>query len=300
MSITVKQVRAFVAVAKTRSFADASGMIHLSQPAISIAIKNLESAFGGQLFSRTTRALALTPEGEAFLPLAERLLVDWDDVIGDMKNRFALQRGKLTLAAMPSFACNLLPSAISRFRDLYPQINIAVDDVVAEEVVEMVRAGRVEIGITFDPVDSDDFTFEPLFDDRFIAALPSEHPLSGLGSITWNQLLEEDLILLQRPSNLRMFLDDNIQSLGLTPKVAYECHQLATVGRMVAKQLGVSVIPALCTEQMNELGAITRPLAHPVLSRRVGIITRSRFPLSTAARAMKQELLNIFRKTEQR
>ena len=86
MNASIRQLKAFVVVAQTRSFAQACGLLHLSQPALSIAIRNLEQAVGGTLFVRTTRSIALSPEGEAFLPLAQRLLRDWDSAFGDLRN----------------------------------------------------------------------------------------------------------------------------------------------------------------------------------------------------------------------
>ena len=101
-------------MARTQSFAEAAVLVHLSQPALSIAIRNLEEAVGGRLLARSTRRLSLTPEGEAFLPVAERLLEDWDSALRDLHNLFSMRRGKLTLAAMPSFSSNQLPQIVER------------------------------------------------------------------------------------------------------------------------------------------------------------------------------------------
>lgn len=107
--MTVKQIRAFLAVAHSLSFALACERLHLSQSALSLTIKALEEGLGGRLFTRNTRNVALTPEGEALLPLARRLIADWDNAEDELRQRFTLQRGRVTVAAMPSFAGNLLP-----------------------------------------------------------------------------------------------------------------------------------------------------------------------------------------------
>ncbi|MFT5085150.1 MAG: LysR family carnitine catabolism transcriptional activator [Lentisphaeria bacterium] len=285
---TVKQIRAFVAVAQSQSFTEACGIVHLSQPALSIAIKNLESDLGGALLVRTTRTLALTPEGEAFLPLAVRLLADWDAAIEDIHNRFSLRRGKIAIAAMPSFAANLLPKALVAFRERFPKINIAVNDVVAEQVVEMVQTGRVEIGICFDPGVGEDLAFTPMYEDNFIAIVPPLSPLAKKTKLTWKHIIKEPFITLQRPSSFRLALDQSFAEHNLTPAIAFETHQLATIGRMVANGLGVSVVPSLCREQMQEMGAICCQLTQPTIARKVGILTRRRYPLSKAALELKQ------------
>jgi LysR family carnitine catabolism transcriptional activator len=294
MNITIKQLRAFVAVARTQSFTEACAVVHLSQPALSVAIKNLEEGLGGPLLSRTTRTLSLTPEGEAFYPTAQRLLADLDEAYEEMHNRFSLFRGKVAIASMPSFASNQLPLALRNFRDKYPHINMTVHDVIAEDVVDMVRDGRVEVGVSFDPGNTEDLLFSPLFDDRFIAVLPKGHPLVHDKVIQWQQLLESDFIILQRPSSIRLLVDTMLEEEGLTLTPQFETHQLATIGRMVAMGLGVSVVPSLCLGQMSELGAVCCALEAPVISRPVGIITRRRYPLSAAAKGLVDILLTTY------
>ena len=294
MNVTLKQVRAFIAIAQSKSFAEAAALINLSQPALSSAIKNLEEAVGGKLLVRTTRTFALTPEGEGFLPVAQRLLDDWDSAMEDIHNRFALRHGKISIAAMPSFAGNLLPKAMRQFKNQNPDISITLHDVIAEEVVAMVRQGRVEMGVCFDPGPSEDLLFEPLFEDQFIAVLPQQHPLLDQPMVNASDLLQSDLITLQKPSRVRQLIHDRISELDLAFKPAFEAHQLVTIGRMVANGLGVSIVPALCEDQMRELGAHCRPLVNPKIHQQVGIVVRRRYPLSAACQAMATNLANTF------
>ncbi|BBB26349.1 LysR family transcriptional regulator [Amphritea japonica] len=282
-NITLKQLRAFVAVARTQSFTEACAQVHLSQPALSITIKNLEEEAGGALFSRTTRAIALTPEGEEFYPVAQKMIHDYDAALDDLTQRFALNRGRVVLAAMPSFASSLLPGIISDYRSLYPNVSVTVNDVIAEDVVDMVRNGQVEVGVTFDPGRFDDLSFTPLFDDRFVAVVYPDHPLALQERVAWQALLDNDFIALQRPSSIRLLIEAKLRQLGLQVLPEFETHQLATIGRMVATGLGVSAVPSLCIQQMRESGAICRELDTPVMSRPVGILTRKRYPLSKAA-----------------
>lgn len=83
--------------------------------------------------------------------MARQLLADWDNVEEAMRQSFTLQRGKISVAAMPSFAANVLPEALKAFRDRYAGVNVTVHDVINEQVIEMVREGRVEMGIAFEP-----------------------------------------------------------------------------------------------------------------------------------------------------
>lgn len=293
MNATLKQIRAFVTVAKSNSFAEACEILHLSQPALSISIKNLEGIVGGALFIRSTRSVALTPEGEAFFPVAQNLLANWDDAFNDLTNLFSLSIGKLTLASMPSFASSELPTKLQKFKSSYPQINIKVHDVIAEDAVNMVKNGQVELALTFDPDEADYLHFEPLFTDTFIIALPNKHPLLKKDIITWSMVAQYPLILLQRPSSIRQMIDTSLHDEEIELNVEFEANHLATIGRMVSINLGISAMPSLCRVQLEAQGVTCRPLIHPVISRRVGIVTRKRYPLSSAAKAfielMKKE-----------
>ncbi|MBV1788647.1 LysR family transcriptional regulator [Marinobacterium sp. D7] len=293
--MTVKQLRAFLAVARTKSFAEAGQQVFLSQPALSLAIKKLEESLGGPLLTRTTRTVALTPEGQALYEIGQRLLADWDNAEEELQLRFSLQRGKVALAAMPSFAGSLLPSALLAYRAQYPNIRVEVHDVIAERVVDMVREGRIEIGISFDPGANEDLQFQPLFNDEFIAVLPADHPDAGAPEISWTQLLSYDFITLQRPSTVRQLIETQLAQRGMSLRVAFDAHQLATVGRMVATGLGVGAVPALCRQQMEELGAHCSRLVEPTISRQVGILTRTRHGLSVAAEALQSVLLETFK-----
>lgn len=288
-----RQLRAFVAVAQTLSFAQAGERLHLSQPALSLSIKALEESLGGPLLVRSTRNVSLTPEGETLLGLARQLLADWDNTEELLRQHFTLQRGRVSIAAMPSFAGNLLPQGLRHFKDLHPKVNVAVHDVVNEQVLEMVRQQRVELGIGFEPAATSSLVFQPLFTDRFVAVVPQGSPLSLQPSVTWSRLLEEDFITLQRPSAVRLLLEADLQARHGRLAVAFESHQLSTVGRMVACGLGVSAVPALCTGQMHEAGAQCLPLEEPRIERRIGLMRLADHRLSSAAQALHDVLLAV-------
>ena len=290
MNITIKQVRAFIAIANSPSFAEACESLHLSQPALSIAIKNLEQTVGGKLFIRSTRTLALTPEGEVFLPVAQRLLSEWDNALTDLNNLFSLNRGKLAVAAMPSFANSLLPDHLRRFRELHPNINISVHDVIAEDAVEMVRAGKVELAISFEIDSSKDLNFTPLFIDNFVVAIPANHPFTKRQKVAWQSIVDEAFVALQQPSNIRKMIDDMVAEQKLSLNIVFEANHLATIGQIVASGSAISVVPAICSEMLQKQGVQCRRLMKPTISRNIGIITRRRYPLSTAADKLFNQL----------
>ena len=289
--MNLKQLRAFVAVATYQSFAQAGEHLHLSQPALSLTIKGLEEHLGGALLARTTRSVSLTPEGEVLLPLARQLLADWDNTEELLRQRFTLQLGRVSVAAMPAFAGNLLPPVLKVFRERYPRVNVTVHDVINEQVLELVRHRRVELGIGFEPEASEPLLFKPLYLDRFVAVVPTDSPLARQARVSWEELLKQDFIALQRPSAVRLLLERHVAADHGKLAVAFESHQLSTIGRMVANGPGVSAVPALCIGQMRELGAQCVPLVAPSIERRIGVILLADHKLSAAAQAVLEVLL---------
>ena len=283
---TIKQLRAFVTVVDSGNFAEACVLLHLSQPALSIAIKNLEQGIGGKLLIRSTKTSVLTPEGKQFYPTAKLLLNDWDNAFNDLNDLFSLKRGKLDLAAMPSVGSSLLPGYIRLFRDKYPNINIKVHDVIAEDTIAMVRAERVELAVTFDPGDCNDLTFYPLFSDNFVVALPESHPLLDGKNISWQAISQYPFILLQKPSSIRELIEKTITENNIQLNIEFEANQLATIGKMISEQLGISIMPSLCKPQLQSQGVLCRPIKSPLVSRRVGIVKKRRIPLSSIAQAL--------------
>ncbi|NVF13642.1 LysR family transcriptional regulator [Vreelandella maris] len=283
MNPSIQQLRVFVAVAHSRSLAEASERVHLSQPAISIALRKLEENVGGALFARTSRQLALTPEGDAFLPVAVRLLNDWNEAFEDLNDQFSKQRGKVTVAALPTLAAGLFPRVIKLFHEAYPRINLSLHDVLAEQINQMVREGRADLGLSVPPSDADDLTFEPVLEDSYVAVCPCGHPLLAQSAVAWSQLAAYPFIGINRLSSSRQDIDRIMQSVGERLDILCDARQIATVGRMVAAGLGISVLPSLSFRQIATDGIEHRPLVEPTIRRELGMILSRRHPPSASA-----------------
>ncbi|GLX87121.1 transcriptional regulator [Thalassotalea loyana] len=292
--ITVKQLRIFIETAERLSFAEAAEIMHLSQPALSIALKKLEDVIGGNLIKRSTRKISLTPEGAYFLPIAKRLLHKWDETFDDIANTFSLNKGKLSIAAMPSFASTALPNHLMNFREAYPSIEIKLHDVIAEQAIDLVKTGQAELAVSFDPGASEALTFIPLFTDNFIVAIHKANKLSKQRVVTWRDIESQPFIALQKPSSIRYLLESSLEEVSQSINIAYETNHLATIGQMVATGLGVSAIPSLYRDQLHAQGVICRRLKHPEISRQVGIVCARYGTLSTAAQAFVDILKSAY------
>lgn len=292
MAISYRNMLAFIRVAESSTFAEAAEKLHLTQPALSTAIKKMEEQLGGKLFSRSTRRVHLTPEGETLLPTAKRLVNEWDDAFEDMQTLFAMQQGKLTLAAMPSFAEARLPAILKNYHQRYPNIRLRILDIVMELVIESVLAGRAELGFTFEPELQDGLTFMPMFSDHFVAVAHPDHPLANQGDVDWKQILQYPFVAMNRGSTVRKWTEQVASNTGHLNIIA-ETGQLGSVGQLIATGMGVSVVPALCGGQMESKGLRCIAIEDNPLVKQVGMIRATRGTMSVAAQALWQQCLYL-------
>ncbi|MFC4699192.1 LysR family transcriptional regulator [Glaciecola siphonariae] len=291
MSVSYKNMCAFVSVAQSNTFAEAAEKLCLSQPALSTSIKNMETQLGGPLFIRSTRRVTLTPEGEVFLPVAKRLINDWDSALNDVKDLFSIQKGRLAVASMPSFAEGHLAHLLQHYHETYPKITLRVLDVVMERVIDAVQTGRADIGFVFEPESLQGLSFAPLLEDSFCAVMPAQHELVGLSAISLSDIKPYPLVAMNTGSSIRLWVDKAFNQANITQEIVAEASQLGTLGQLVKTGLGLAIVPQLCKQQMLNKSLRCVPLKDSGLKKRVGMIARSPGALSNAGQSLWQMAL---------
>jgi len=278
--MTLKQLKAFLALARSLNYANASNELHLSQSALSLTIKTLEEELGGKLFKRNTRRVELTFEGKSLIPYAKKLLANWEDMEKDVKQRFKLQRGTLNIASMPFVTHAIMPNVIQNFLNLHPNINFSIHDITNEKIIENVLDGIFELGICFEPQQIDMLEFLPLFNEDFLALLPKAHPLAHANSITWKELCANPFVTLQQPSIVRYLIEENCKKNNIQLDLKVECHQISSLSSFVALGIGVSVIPRHFQQFIDTEKNVLIELQDQDLIKPVGIIYKKNFEIS--------------------
>lgn len=241
--MTLKQLKAFLVLARTLNFANAAGELNLSQSALSLTIKLLEEELGGKLFIRNTRRVELTQEGKSLIPYSRRLIANWSEMENDLKQRFKLNRGSLVVASMPYLSHSVLPQVIKKFLDQHENISFSIHDITNEHIWEMVQDGIFEIGLCFQPEMNENLDYFPLFNEDFVAIVPLGHPLAETQVLTWRQLLKHDFITVQKPSIVRVIIEQNCLLNDVSLDLKVECHQISSISNLVSMGIGVSAIP---------------------------------------------------------
>ena len=281
MNLSTRQLLAFVTLVETRNFTRAAEASNLSQPAFSALIRQLEEALQVRLFHRTTRQVDLTPEGSQFEASARRVLKDVATAVSDMHELASRQRGRISIALLPSLAADWLPGVLAGFRQKHPGIQVEVADVLSEPCIELVRAGRADFALAATRAETAELRAEPFCSDGFHLVCPRNHPLATQHNPRPRDVAAWPFIHLSRTSSVRPYIDTATRPHVL-PAVL-EVEQLTTVAGMVEAGLGISVVPALALYAFRKPRLAIRPLAWPGLTRRIYLVRRRDRTLSVAA-----------------
>ncbi|WOF24027.1 LysR family transcriptional regulator [Microbacterium betulae] len=240
--ITLTQLHYFVAAAEHLSMTEAARDFFVAQSAVSAAIAQLEQLLGAQLFIRQrAKGIVLTPAGLQFLGDVRALLLSLDGALDAARGIDNQVRGTVRIACFITLAPFLLPEVISRARSRHPYLDIAVDEVDAEEGRDLVRAGRIELLVGYDFALGEDIRRETIVEAPPHIILPVGHPLAGHDRIFLRELSREKLILLDLPYSRDYFLRI-LHSAGLEPDVRHRSRSYETVRSLVAHGHGFSVL----------------------------------------------------------
>jgi LysR family carnitine catabolism transcriptional activator len=269
VKITFRQVEIFLALAETLSFSEAARISHLSQPALSAAVKRLEEALETRLFERTTRRVTLTAVGLEFKRLAEQLAGSVEQVHERISEYTAGKRGRLVVAAGPSIAAGFLPVVIGEFTRRLPKVELRLHDELSGICLEMLRTSKADLALTPDTDQETAFASEELYRDYLVAIFPRNHPLAERRTIGWADIRPYSQVAVNNRSQLRQTLNDQMHQVGKVFLPAYEVAQVATMLGLVSEGLGIGVLSEGLLARMNLKGLAFRRISGASAYRRI-------------------------------
>ncbi len=295
MNATLRQIRSFVVVARRASFTQAAKLLHVSQPALTVQIRELEKALGVQLFDRNTRTVRLTRIGRELAPQLERLQDELDAVVAHTQGLAAGRHGTVRLACLPSFAASVLPSAINAFRAKHPQITFVLRDAVWSRMVAMVRAEEVDFGVGDMVQNEADLEFVPLMQERMKVVFPAAHAIAKARKVTVPVLATYPLVLTDPDTSARRMLEAAFSAAGCIPIRAAEVTYLSTAVAMVRAGFGIAILPAAAIEWRAHPGLRVRPIDDAAFVRWIGFIKKTGRSLPPPSDAFAQALAAAWR-----
>lgn len=289
MNISLRQLRAFLAVARQQHFRRAAESLHLSQPAVSRHIADLEDELGIRLFDRTTREVVPTDAGRYLESAIGRVLDELEGVLSHVHSESERKRGKVHVASVPTLSAGLMPGCIADCAARYPGLTIQLHDQAQTMVLDSVRGGEVDFGVAIDPPLTGEFDSELLLRDPFVLVCRPDHPLAKLDRVPWRKLQGQPLILLDYSSGSRRLIDHALASRNIQATIVQQTGHTLTTFRMVEAGLGISVSPALSPPPPT---LVTRPLT-PQESRDVVLMKRRQRSLSPLAMLVWERLREL-------
>lgn len=271
---TLRQLEYFVAVGDIGSIALASKKINVSPPSISAAIGQLEDEFGLQLFIRKhAQGLSLTQAGRQFMPRARSLLIQ-----ADALNRLASEisgdvRGPLALGCLLTFAQFVLPRLRRSFEDQYGDVMVTQAELDQQEIFTALRAGEIDIALTYDLEIAQDLIFLPLVDLPPYAMVSETHPLADVPSVTVSDLREHPMVLLDLPLSNDYFLSF-FTAAGIKPNIRERSRDMAVMRSLVGNGYGYGIANFQPLSDESPDGTRLRfiPLAGNVRAMQMGLL----------------------------
>ncbi|MFZ4287088.1 LysR family transcriptional regulator [Variovorax sp. HJSM1_2] len=272
-SVTIRQLRAFVAVAEDGSITRAAQRLHLTPSALSMLIIGLEGELSVRLFERTTRRMALSEAGQELLPAISKVFVDLDIAFDALRQFSDRRSGRFAVATSPLLAATLLPGLLASFRERFPAIRVDILDLPVDGIAQAVRSGQADFGVCTIDTDPSDLVISPLYQDRLMLACPEQHPLAQQASVRWSDLTSEPLIWLRSGSGLRRLVEQGFAQAGEAVAPAFEVANVTTAMGLIEAGLGISILPAYALRRTRAVGVKGVPLTTPVLERSIVALT---------------------------
>lgn len=288
LALSLRQFQIFLRVAELRSFSEAGKALHVSQPALTRSIQQMEEALGARLFDRDTRKVELAAVGTQLLPIARRILSEFETACGEMTQFVEGLQGNVHVAALPCVAAAVLPPIIATFSKSHPKVNFRISEYLSQNVVEAVTDGVCDFGIAVRPGENERVEYRHLIDDDIFMVCRGDDALACQKSVPWSVFKMRPFIAMGRNCSVRATTQDTFLELQLDIKPNYECQNIATARSLIRAGLGVSAVSALMLPQIAFGNVIARRLVQPTRSRSMGVITRSGRALSPAAQEFFQ------------
>ncbi|HEV2083052.1 MAG TPA: hydrogen peroxide-inducible genes activator [Brevundimonas sp.] len=260
---TLRQLQYLKLLAEHGSFSRAAEAAHVSQPALSSGVQELERILGAPVVERTRGQITLTAVGAEAVRRAEDVLARTEDLVEAARNAGKPLSGRFRLGVIPTIAPFLLPSRLPRLKTAHPGLKLFIREDLTPRLVGELKAGRLDAAVIALPYSAAGLDHARIGDDAILAVAPADHRLAGAASVKSGQLKSDDLILLEDGHCLR---DQALAALSLdAPKGedVFAATSLHTLVQMISSGLGVSFLPEMAIKAglADAPGVVVRPLA---------------------------------------
>lgn len=288
-------MRYLVALADEGNFTRAAAREHIAQPALSQQVRRLEQEVGLALVERTTRRVALTEAGTLLVARARAVLADVEAAQAELQALRGAFTGRVSIGAMHTMGPVDISAPLAEFHRRHPGVELTVREQSSEELADMVRLDELDLAFlsVTERVESHGLGLAQLISEELVAIVAPEHPLAGRGPIRLGELADEEFVSYRPGSRLRELLVSAALAAGFTPRVTLESNESRRVRRLVARGVGVAILPRSdCVGAGAEVAVLA--LEAPRLTRDISLAWRENRRRSPAAAAFLALALETF------
>ena len=295
MKLTIDNISAFVNLVHFGNYQNAAASLRVTQPALTRRIQRLEEALGAKLIDRRYRGVSLTALGTNYLPIAMRMVNDFNRSNQQTEDLVLARTGTVKVSMNMTMATTVLPNILNVFSELHPQVSVQITEDSGPNVVEKVFSGEVEFGIAPLTTSVAGINFEKCYTDPFMLVAHKDHELQIQTVINWQCLSKHNFIKMRPESGTRRLLEKGLDDLGVYLSGKYEVGHLPALLSLVGHNLGISAVPYLSSTAIGDLPIVSRKINGPTISRSIGILTSQDSSLSAAALALKTVAKNVLK-----
>jgi DNA-binding transcriptional LysR family regulator len=277
----IRQLQALRALVLAGTTTEAAELLHITQPAVSKLINQVEQELNVRIFDRRHGRLVMTPEGRSIYTDVERILSQIDDLAAKTEDVSALSGNAIRVGAMPALGFGLLPSALRRFAAEYPQVRCVVEVETRGRIEELVGTGHYELGFVTLPVQHERLMLTPLASVAAVCILPLEHALARKPSIRAEDLADEPFVSVDPSILLRHRVDAVFGQRRVKRRLQVQVSTTALVCNMVAASVGVSIVHPLVALAFKSLLAVRK--FEPAITLDYAILSRPGTPSRVTA-----------------
>lgn len=286
--MNTRQLQYAITLAKVRNFSQVADMLHISQPALSKQIINLEGELGLKIFDRSTTPLSLTAAGEYFIREAEDLCYREEQLLRAMGQYKTGEAGRLTIGITPFRSAYLIPQAVKKIRDRFPGIQVKLHEAGSAQLRADAEEGKFDFAVVNLPVDEAALEVLPLEPDRLVLVVPSayEDLLERTdGGVDFGRCKDLPFVVVGQSQEMRRLFDQLCSLADLAPKVAAEVVSLTTAWAMACAGVGATILPLQYVKSMpRQANVRVAELTDAVYFRQPAVITKRGQYLSREAR----------------
>ena len=278
-----RRLQVFYTVAKLLSFTKAAETLHMTQPAVTFQVRQLEEHFNTRLFDRTHNRVTLTEAGRKSYEYAEEIFELYAEMENSVKELTGDVSGALTLGASTTIAEYMLPSLLSGFTKKYPDIQLRLKVSNTEGIVSMIENSMIDLGIVEGPVTNKNLLVEVCRIDHLVVIVPPDHDLSKQNVITMEELMHHPFICREEGSGTRDVIMAYMTEMGLDKNNLNICLELGSpesIKGAVEAGMGVSIVSSATIEKELKLNSLSKLNLNPPLERAFSFVRqRQKFRL---------------------